>query len=158
MFKFRDGIDIAGSGPTTGQIVFPGTQNASTGANTLDDYWEGSWTPTDASGAGLGLTLAVGRFIKIGRIVVVHGTAQYPATASGLAAKIGSLPFTVDPTTNQDGVLSTAFCNRGNDVLILARRNTTYVELFNELGNATLTNANMTGALIQFGGAYLASA
>lgn len=36
---------------STGQIVFPATQNASSNANTLDDYEEGTWTPTVGSSA-----------------------------------------------------------------------------------------------------------
>jgi hypothetical protein len=37
-------VDI--SGASAGQIKFPATQNASAGANTLDDYEEGTWTPS----------------------------------------------------------------------------------------------------------------
>src|SRR4051794_8182039 len=36
-------LDISGSGG--GQIKFPGTQNPSADANTLDDYEEQAWTP-----------------------------------------------------------------------------------------------------------------
>ena len=36
-------LDLSASG--AGQILFPATQNASSGANTLDDYEEGTWTP-----------------------------------------------------------------------------------------------------------------
>jgi len=33
-----------------GQIKFPATQNSSADANTLDDYEEGTWTPTLPNG------------------------------------------------------------------------------------------------------------
>ena len=33
-------------------ITFPATQSASTDANTLDDYEEGTWTPTIAASSG----------------------------------------------------------------------------------------------------------
>ena len=55
-----------------GQLVFPSTQNASTNANTLDDYEEGSWTPVLSFGGGTtGITYAtqIGRYIKVGKKV-----------------------------------------------------------------------------------------
>ena len=42
------------------QIAFAAAQSASVDANTLDDYEENLWTPTDASGAGLALVGAEG--------------------------------------------------------------------------------------------------
>ena len=43
-----DAITDAKLGTLTA-IVFNGTQSASSNANTLDDYEEGSWTPTSSS-------------------------------------------------------------------------------------------------------------
>src|SRR4051794_38729536 len=37
---------------STGQLVFPATQNAAAGVNTLDDYEEGSWTPVIGGDGG----------------------------------------------------------------------------------------------------------
>ncbi len=57
---------------TAGQIKFPGTQNASSDANTIDDYEEGLWTPViGGSGGTSGQTYGVqnGRYIKIGKMV-----------------------------------------------------------------------------------------
>jgi hypothetical protein len=76
-------------------ITFPATQSASSNANTLDDYEEGTWTPTDGSGAGLSFTSgATATYIKVGRIVTLNCTVNYPATASGSSAQISGLPFT----------------------------------------------------------------
>jgi hypothetical protein len=53
-----------------GQYKFPATQNASTDANTLDDYEEGTWTPTVVAGAGTITTYtANGNYTKIGNRV-----------------------------------------------------------------------------------------
>src|SRR3569623_1696890 len=53
-----------------GQLAFPATQNPSANANTLDDYEEGSWTPTVSfTGASTGVTYGgttLGRYTKIG--------------------------------------------------------------------------------------------
>lgn len=94
-------LDI--SGASAGQIKFPATQNASTDANTLDDYEEGTWTPTDASGAALTLKNpddhtngAKGGYIKIGQMVYQAHKIEYPVTADGSTAKIGGFPFTTE--------------------------------------------------------------
>jgi hypothetical protein len=57
-----------------GQIQFPATQNASSNANTLDDYEEGTWQPNQ--GGGLTVTGAFsssGTYTKIGRQVTFSG-------------------------------------------------------------------------------------
>jgi len=53
---------------TAGQIAFPATQSASANANTLDDYEEGTFTPTlvDNSNTGGTYNGQVGRYQKIG--------------------------------------------------------------------------------------------
>lgn len=60
----------------------------------LDDYEEGTWTPTDASGAGLTFATAAGWYTKVGRLVVATFRVVYPATANASASTIGGLPFT----------------------------------------------------------------
>jgi len=85
------------SAATAGQIQFPATQNASANANTLDDYEEGTFTPTltAASGSNGGLT-ATGSYTKIGRLVYVSLglTSISKGTLSGQLA-VGGLPFSV---------------------------------------------------------------
>lgn len=56
-----------------------------------------AFTVTDTSGAGLG-TLGVGRYIRLGQIVVIWAQPIYPSTSNGLGAKIGGLPFPNNPT------------------------------------------------------------
>lgn len=86
-------VDI--SGASAGQIKFPATQNPSANANTLDDYEEGTWTPTDASGAALTLTINDATYTKVGRLVFARAYITYPITASGAGAAIGGFPFTI---------------------------------------------------------------
>jgi hypothetical protein len=75
--------------------------SSSTSANTLDDYEEGTWTPSDQSGAGLTLANAQGKYTKIGRQVTAWGWVEYPSTADGTNNQIGGLPFTI-ANTNMD--------------------------------------------------------
>jgi hypothetical protein len=108
--KTTDALTLAGqliiSGAAAGQIVFPGTQNASANANTLDDYEEGTWTPTITfGGAGTGITYSQqsGIYRKVGSLVWV--SAHVVLTNNGSSAgtmRIVSLPFT--PTDTGVGV------------------------------------------------------
>jgi hypothetical protein len=55
---------------STGQVQFPATQNASSDANTLDDYEEGTFTLSWGDNSGhTSTTNAYGAYIKIGKVV-----------------------------------------------------------------------------------------
>jgi hypothetical protein len=73
-------------------IDFSATPNTGT-SELLDDYEEGTWTPTDASGAGLTFATAAGWYTKVGRLVVATFRIIYPATADASASTFGGLPF-----------------------------------------------------------------
>jgi hypothetical protein len=75
-------------------VRFHATQVPSADVNVLDDYEEGTWTPSDGSGAGLNLTGVGGTYVKLGKLVWATFTVTYPATADATAAKIAGLPFT----------------------------------------------------------------
>jgi len=85
-------IDLFG-----GQITFPATQNASSNANTLDDYEEGTWTPTVTGQGGGALTLTAypAQYTKIGNIVHVFWEQITWTANSGLSSSvlIGGLPY-----------------------------------------------------------------
>lgn len=83
-----------GSTSATGTgIAFPATQSASSDANTLDDYEEGTWTPVLVPTSGSITTQTnTGAYTKIGRQVTVNflciidnvGTATALSSMSGL--------------------------------------------------------------------------
>lgn len=84
------------SAAAAGQILFPAAQNASAGANTLDDYEEGTWTPT--VGGTATYNLRAGLYTKVGRMVAVQMTLAINAIGSGSATVAGTLPFTATGT------------------------------------------------------------
>jgi len=93
------------SAATAGQIQFPATQNASSNANTLDDYEEGTFTPTLAAASGTvgSIGTATGSYTKVGRFVYVTLrllTVNKGTLSGGLS--IGGLPFSV-ATINTTG-------------------------------------------------------
>lgn len=79
------------SGASAGQIVFPATQNASSNANTLDDYEEGTWTPS--LGGNATYTVQTGHYTKIGRLVAITGTITVNVIGTGSTTTITGVPF-----------------------------------------------------------------
>jgi hypothetical protein len=107
-----DGGAVPNSG--TG-ITFPATQNASSNANTLDDYEEGTWTPTItmASGTSTGSS-GEGTYVKIGRqVTVTVGLAVGTISAGGEINTINGLPFTARAGNDQAVGLSRENANTG---------------------------------------------
>ena len=81
----------------SGQLRFPASQNASSDANTFDDYEEGSWTVSPTrwtwSGSKTGSYIKIGRLVHVNYVVDATGIS-YTGAGSGWA--IGGFPFTID--------------------------------------------------------------
>ena len=86
---------------TGGQIAFPATAVPSADANTLDDYEEGTWTPTrhdftEVIGGGsitnTGYYTKIGRMVHVVCILACAGGATLAATVA--LSYITGLPFT----------------------------------------------------------------
>jgi hypothetical protein len=94
-------ISVGNATPSTSGagITFPATQSASTDANTLDDYEEGTWTPVfQGSGGSIGSTAystRVGTYTKIGNVVTIGFTVVLSNKGSWSGdAYLSGLPFT----------------------------------------------------------------
>ena len=74
-----------------GQLKFPATQVPSADANTLDDYEEGTWTPS--VGGTATYTTQTGTYTKVGRQVTVCCLLTINAIGSGNQSVISGLPF-----------------------------------------------------------------
>ena len=112
-------------------IAFPSTQVASSDVNTLDDYEEGSWTPTDASGAGLTFGAATSaRYTKIGRCVFIDCEVVYPSTVNNALASIGGLPFTSKNTTDYNS--GTCMNDANLNIWSFINANTTGITLYSQ--------------------------
>jgi hypothetical protein len=99
---FVSTIGVGGATPAASGagITFPATQSASTDANTLDDYEEGTWTPVIAGGTTAGTyTYTInqaGAYTKIGRMVIATCSLFSITTSSAGSGTltITGLPFT----------------------------------------------------------------
>jgi hypothetical protein len=78
-------------------ITFPATQSASSDANCLDDYEEGTWTPSlssDGGGSSATYNFISGRYRKIGSTVIAWwGLNVATWTAGSGTVQITGLPF-----------------------------------------------------------------
>lgn len=114
----------------------------------LDDYEEGTWTPVDASGAGLTFTSVSGRYTKIGRMVVAQCNFTFPTTASASTIAIGGLPFTLSSSqANRQGFIS--YKNAASTVgdTLLPSASSTIFEVRTTAGG-NRTNAEYSGAIL----------
>lgn len=82
-----------------GQIKFPAAQVASADANTLDDYEEGTWTPS--VGGSATYSSRSGSYIKIGKLVYLEIYLFINAIGTGSQNTITGVPF--DTTSNSGG-------------------------------------------------------
>jgi hypothetical protein len=88
-------LEATGLTTVNGQIKFPAVKNASADANTLDDYEEGTWTPTITAGAGTFTTVsASGRYVAIGRKVLWYAIVNITTNGTAAGFVQMTLPFT----------------------------------------------------------------
>jgi len=97
-------IGVGNATPSTSGagITFPATQSASSNANTLDDYEEGTWTPSFTASTGGGtLSAAVGTYVKIGKQVSVTIQISFTVPTTLTIDNITGLPFTSENTSQR---------------------------------------------------------
>jgi hypothetical protein len=111
-------------------------------ANALDDYEEGTWTPTFGIAS---VTVSNAVYTKIGRLVTVTAGVTIPNTTNTATINIGGLPFTPDGFMNSamGGVV-------GETTLTTTDRPVACVEAasnvvrFRQNGSTALTFANLS--------------
>lgn len=110
----------------------------------LKIFEEGTWTPTDVSGASLVFVAKSGYYTRVGRLVTVHMQVQYPATSSTTVAKIGGLPFTAASSPPAQGA-GWGYTNGPIVQSLVVNAGTATLSLYGGSG-AAVTNANMTSS------------
>ena len=95
--SIADGVITAakfasGQTPSFNGITFPASQSASADANTLDDYEEGTFTPS--LGGNTTYNGRSGNYIKIGKLVFVEINIFVNAIGTGSTSLVSGLPFT----------------------------------------------------------------
>lgn len=112
----------------------------------LNWYEEGTWTPTDVSGAGLSLS-GSGDYVRIGSMVKAAFSVTYPVTASAAQNYI-SLPF----NSNGGGGFFVTYTTFGSEIsgYIDGTNNRFVIVNFSgtALTNATLSTKRIDGVLM----------
>jgi hypothetical protein len=83
--------------------------NDTAAANALDDYEEGTWTPTCASASSVSYSNQYGRYTKVGNCITIWWDLIWTSLSGGNNARIGGLPYTPVANTNQGGYGSPTF-------------------------------------------------
>jgi hypothetical protein len=103
---FTFGVGDATPATTGAGITFPATQSASSDANTLDDYEEGTFTP-NVGGTATYASDNYGLYTKIGNVVTCQFRISILLIGTGSAGSIQGLPFTSANISNvQTGCVS----------------------------------------------------
>lgn len=134
-------LALQGATTQTGAgISFPATQVASSDANTLDDYEEGTWTP-NLGGTETG-TFS-GTYTKIGRYVIAAFTINVTLIGTGSTSQISGLPFSMGSVGTQTGSVSYFDTTLSTNVLLMLRMDSGTTIKVGGIGAAS---ASITGA------------
>jgi len=160
-------VDAAGAVTmATGQLKFPAVQNPSADVNTLDDYEEGTWTPTFALAtpgtSSFTYIQQQGYYTKIGRVVHLTLHVQTSAGSAGTGSGqfyIGGIPAALQSSPEASyhaGQIAYAagFVSRQCNALML-QGSTTVLALCNvpatTAASGLLTVAEVGGAMELYG-------
>jgi hypothetical protein len=134
-FATTIGVGGATASASGSGITFPATQSDSSNVNTLDDYEEGTWTPT--LGGTATYTLQHGNYTKVGNLVTVRGHITVNVIGTGSTYQISGLPFNSSNITagnpNASGSIS---------FFVSLSSSPVYISMF---VNTNATTLNITG-------------
>ena len=143
---------------TTGNLIvsdgkgidFSATPSTGT-SQLLNWYEEGTWTPV---GQGVTLASASGFYTRVGRLVTFSANVTFPATSDAGPAFFTGLPFIVNANAaaNGNGTIGSSTYASPMTGRVLQGFDRWYNFA---VGGALLTNANLSGVSIEFGGSYI---
>lgn len=154
-------LSVAASEPSwvacptlSGTNTFGGTNSFTTsptvgGISLVTQTGPTAWTPTDASGAGLTLTVATANYVKTGRSATFSAQVTYPTTANTNPAEL-NLPTSGLSATNQ------ACAGVGVGLAFALDANISSSNIFFVTSSfANVTNAQLSGTTVVFGCSYI---
>jgi hypothetical protein len=146
---------------SSGQLQFPATQNASADANTLDDYEEGTWTPS--IGGTATYTTQTGTYTKIGNVVHYKGALTINVIGTGSTTNISGLSSIAPASGAGNNYVGVAFWSGvATSVYSLFGRvvgsGDSTIQLFSTAAAVAAITQNaifQNGATVNFSGTYL---
>ena len=148
-------ISSGGLATFSNGIKFGGTPSPAydIGADTLDAYEEGSWTPTLLNANGNEST--EGMYTRIGNTVRVGGLIIFGSQSNTTQFTIQSFPFQVG-TTNEGtrGGVSVGYSTSSTYYTILMDNGYTQARVWGQGATGNPTLASLSGTRVYFGGTY----
>jgi len=92
-FTTTIGVGGATASASGSGISFPATQSASSDANTLDDYEEGTWTPTISGTGSPTYGTQAGTYVKVGQLVTVYAQLSFDKNTLSGDVNLSGFPF-----------------------------------------------------------------
>jgi hypothetical protein len=129
------GVGAATPAASGAGITFPASQSASSDANTLDDYEEGTWTPS--IGGTATYAHQVGTYRKIGGLVYASYSMAITLVGTGSVFGLINLPFTSAARTQPYFGYSGNFTSLATSVFFLYT--------YNDAGTTNLNHGGTTG-------------
>jgi hypothetical protein len=142
-------IGVGGATPSTSGagITFPAAVSASSDVNTLDDYEEGTWTPslTQNGVAITSPTNVVGSYIKIGKLLFLSAYFYKSggATSSSGQWRFANLPFSLDTAYSHAAPASYMNINGGpsTQVARFQANSSTTLDLYGQYASTSWTTS-----------------
>ena len=147
-FTTTIGVGAATASASGAGITFPATQSASSNANTLDDYEEGTWTPIDSSGSGLTFTGVSAYYTKIGDMVFATFALTFPASSSSAINVLGGLPFT-SATGNGMNAFNVSYTSYSPGLMSPIDANLTSFTLYDTTTTNAINNTSLVSKLVR---------
>jgi hypothetical protein len=141
-FASTIGVGGATAAASGAGITFPATVSASSDANTLDDYEEGTWTPafTFSTSGSVTYSTQAGAYVKIGGMVfltmniILSGVSSPTggviinnlpfATPGGSERYIGSVAVGIVRNMNSSGLVIRAYKGAGGTDITISKNDT----------------------------------
>ena len=138
------------------KIAFGGSANTS--QHSLDDYEEGTWTPTYQNFSTTGTSTLVGKYVKVGRQVTVGIKWSCTGTIAHSTSAFISLPFSMTYGQEYNGLIGMLLNNNGTSQT--SGKSGVQCKLDGEGGSRFFPGSFTTtssGEVLLFGGTYIAA-
>lgn len=137
---------------TAGAISVTNALSSAAGSAAYQGYTATTWTPADASGAGLSFTVATAEYTRIGNVVYFEVRLAYPVTASAASAAISGLPV-----ANASDTPVHVWGNTGSALEGSIANGATAITLYTAGFAALVANSALSGATLRISGFYFTS-
>ena len=150
-FATTIGVGGATAAASGAGITFPASQSASSDANTLDDYEEGTWSPT--VGGNSTYSFQQGHYVKIGQLVFIFADMEINLIGTGNTSSITNAPFTsFDSSTPTGYPINVSYFNAlANNITWLTAYIADNATTISFAGNTTAATAIQNNGFAVFG-------